>query len=67
MSKENQSNISFLYDLLFGGALSFTSVLLTSRPSASAPLHSISSVDCLVEVVGFNKENVKQYIATIRV
>ena len=53
---------SFLYKLLFGRILPFASVLLTSRPSASAPLHSLPSVDRLVEVVGFNEENIKQYI-----
>ena len=53
---------SFLYKLLFGDILPFASVLLTSRPSASAPLHSLLSVDRLVEVVGFNEKNIKQYI-----
>ena len=33
-----------------------------SRPGASAPLHNLPTVDRLVEVVGFNEENVKQYI-----
>ena len=59
-SKRNEK--SFLYKLLFGDFLPFASVLLTSRPSASAPLHSLPSVDRLVEVVGFNEENIKQYI-----
>ena len=59
-SKRNEK--SFLYNLLFGRTLPFASVLLTSRPSASAPLHSLPSVDRLVEVVGFNEENIKQYI-----
>ncbi len=57
-----QSKHSFLYDLFFGGVLSFASVLLTSRPSASAPFHNYPSVDRLVEVVGFSEKNVKQYI-----
>ena len=59
-SKRNEK--SFLYKLLFGDVLPFASVLLTSRPSASAPLHSLPSVDRLVEVVGFDEENIKQYI-----
>ena len=59
-SKRNEKY--FLYKLLFGDVLPFASVLLTSRPSASAPLHSLPSVDRLVEVVGFNEENIKQYI-----
>ncbi len=62
LSVENRSKVSFLYNLLFGGVLPFASVLLTSRPSASAPLHNLPSVDRLVEVVGFNEENIEQYI-----
>ena len=62
LSDENQSKVSFLYNLVFGDVLPFASVLLTSRPSASAPLHDLPSVNRLVEVVGFNEENIKQYI-----
>ncbi len=62
VKKKNRSERSFLYNLLFGGILPFASVLLTSRPSASAPLHDLPSVDRLVEVVGFSEENIKQYI-----
>ena len=62
LSEDNQLETSFLYDLLFGDVLPFASVLLTSRPSASAPLHDLPSVNRLVEVVGFNEENIKQYI-----
>ena len=64
LSEVNRSKTSFLYNLLFGRLLPSASVLLTSRPSASAPLHNIPSVDRLVEVVGFNEENVKQYIVS---
>ncbi len=62
LSEENRSKMSFLYKLFFGGFLPFASVLLTSRPSASAPLHDLPSVNRLVEVTGFNEENIKQYI-----
>ena len=62
LDQENRSKSSFLYTFLFGNILPFLSVLLTSRPSASAPLHNLPTVDRLVEVVGFNEENVKQYI-----
>ena len=62
LDDENRSDISFLHNLLFGNILPFASVLLTSRPFASAPLHNLPTVDRLVEVVGFNEENVKQYI-----
>ena len=62
LSEENQSKDSFLYNFLFEKPLPFASVLLTSRPSASAPLHNLSCIDHLVEVVGFNEENIKEYI-----
>ena len=53
---------SFLYNLLFGEFLSFVSVLLTSRPSASATLHELQCIDRLVEVCGFTKEGIQEYI-----
>ena len=62
LDEDNRSDSSFLHNLLFGDTLPFVSVLLTSRPAASAFLHDLSAVDRLVEVVGFNEENVKQYI-----
>ena len=62
LEEAKRSKQSFLYKLLLGDVLPFASVLLTSRPSASAPLHSLPSVDRLVEVVGFSEENIKQYI-----
>ena len=62
LDSENRSDNSFLHNLLFGSILPFVSVLLTSRPAASAPLHNLPTVDRLVEVVGFSVENVKQYI-----
>ena len=62
LDDENRSDISFLHNLLFGDTLPFACVLLTSRPSASAPLHTLPTVDRFVEVVGFNEENVKQFI-----
>ena len=62
LDEKNRSNSSFLHNLFFGDIFPFVSVLLTSRPSASAPLHNLPTVDRLVEVVGFNEENVKQYI-----
>ena len=62
LSEEKRSKNSFIYNLLFGRLLPAAGVLLTSRPSASAPLHNLPTVDRLVEVVGFNEENVKQYI-----
>ena len=62
LSEEKRSKNSFMYNLLFGRLLPSASVLLTSRPAASADIHNLPTVDRLVEVVGFNEENVKQYI-----
>ena len=62
LDQENRSDSSFLYTFLFGNIFPFLSILLTSRPFASADLHDLPTVDRLVEVVGFNEENVKQYI-----
>ena len=62
LDSSHNSKGSFLYNLFFGCILPFACVLLTSRPSASAPLHDLPTVDRLVEVVGLNEENVKQYI-----
>ena len=53
---------SFLYRLVFGELLPFVSVILTSRPSASAPLHKLPYIDRFVEVRGFDKENIVEYI-----
>ena len=62
LDQQNQATDSFLYCLLFGDLLPFASSLLTSRPTASAPFHDLPTMDRFVEVVGFNEENVKQYI-----
>ena len=62
LDQESCSNSSFLYEFLFGNMFRFLSVLLTSRPSASVLFHNLPTVDRLVEVVGFNEENIKQFI-----
>ena len=62
LEEAKRSKESFLYNLFFGRVLPSASVLLTSRPSASAPLHNLPSVNRLVEVVGFIEEDIKQYI-----
>ena len=53
---------SFLYGLLSGKKFPFVSILLTSRPSASATLHDLKSIDQSLEVVGFSKENIERFI-----
>ncbi len=62
LNEDAQAKDSFLYELLFGHCLSKVSVLVTSRPSASAPFHISSSVNSFVEVVGFDENNIRQYI-----
>ena len=53
---------SFLHNLLFGDTLSLASIIVTSRPSASAPLHQSSFVDRFIEICGFNENTIKQYV-----
>ena len=62
LEEVKRSKQSFLYNLLFGDVLPLASVLLTSRPSASASLHNLPSVSRLVEVMGFNKKDIEEYI-----
>ena len=52
---------SFLYQLLFE-MFPLMSVVVTSRPSASAPLHNLPCIDRFVEVSGFSKDDIKEYI-----
>ena len=53
---------TFLYSLLFGDALSHASVLVTSRPTASVPLHGDTCIDRFVEVCGFKKRSLEDYV-----
>ena len=62
LEESQRSEDSFLYKLLFGNVLPLASVVLTSRPSASAQLHDLPRVDRFVEVMGFNKEKIQEYI-----
>ena len=62
LDHESCSNSSFLHEFLFGNMFRFLSVLLTSRPSASVLFHNVPTVDRLVEVIGFNEENIQQFI-----
>ena len=61
LSTENRSEESFLYELLFGECYSL-SVIVTSRPYVSAPLRNLPCIDRLVEVHGFSKDNIKEFI-----
>ena len=59
LNESEQQEESFLYQLLFNSVMS---VVVTSRPSASAPLHQRPCIDRYVEVRGFSKENIVEYI-----
>ena len=52
---------SFFHNLLFGGLLKLASILVTSRPSASALLHE-TCIHRFIQIRGFNKESIKGYI-----
>ena len=62
LSEVERREGSFLYELLFGEQFCLMSVVVTSRPSASGPLHRLPCIDRFVEVRGFNKDNIKEYI-----
>ena len=61
LGESERQKSSFLYQLLFE-TFPFTSVVVTSRPFASASLHRLSCIDRFVEIQGFSKENIKEYI-----
>ena len=62
LHKNKSQDGSFLHQLLFGQLLSQVSVLVTSRPSASAPLHSLQCIDQFIEIHGFSECSIRQYI-----
>ena len=62
LAESGRLESSFLYKLVFGELLPFVSIVLTSRPSASAPLHQLPYFDRFVEVRGFSKEHIVEYI-----
>ena len=53
---------SFLYQFLCGHRFCLMSVVVTSRPSASAMLRKHPDIDRFVEVRGFSKEHIVEYI-----
>ena len=62
LGEAEQQKESFLYQFLFGSKFCLMSVVVTSRPSASAPLHQLPDIDRFVEVCGFSKEHIVEYI-----
>ena len=61
LSTKDSSEGSFLYELLLGEVY-LLSTIVTSRPSASASLHHLQCIDQLIEVHGFSKDNIKEFI-----
>ena len=61
VSESNRQEGSFLHQLLLE-TFPLMSVIVTSRPSASGPLHRLSFIDRFVEIKGFSKEDIKEYI-----
>ena len=62
LGKSERQEGFFLYQFLFGHRFCLMSVIVTSRPSASAPLHELPDIDRFVEVRGFSKEHIVEYI-----
>ena len=62
LGESQRQQDSFLYQFLFGNRFCLMSVVVTSRPSASAPLHELPDIDRFVEVRGFSKEHIVEYI-----
>ena len=62
LSESQRSKGQFLYNLLVEcSELPSASILLTSRPSASASLHELQCFDRFVQVIGFNRNNIEEY------
>ena len=61
LSESQRNESSFLYQLLFVD-FPLMSVIVTSRPSASAPLHNLACVDRFVEIKGFGEDDIKEYV-----
>ena len=61
LRESQRSEDSFLYQLLFVD-FPLMPVVVTSRPSASAPLHNLACVNRFVEIKGFGEDDIKEYI-----
>ena len=66
LSESQRNEKSFLYKLLVKCCiLPSASILLTSRPSASAPLHGLQCFDRFVQVIGFNRNNIEEHFNSV--
>ena len=63
LSQSHRNEDSFLFKLFFElDKLPFLSVVVTSRPSASHALHKLPCIDRFVNITGFRKEDITEYI-----
>ena len=53
---------SFIYKLLFKNAIHSATIMITSRPSASVALHKNPDIDRFIEIAGFDRKGIEQYI-----
>ena len=63
LQKYDRQEGSFVHQLLFGPLLpQQVSVLITSTPSASVQLHDLQCIDQFIEIHGFNRASISQYM-----
>ena len=62
LSYKQRTKCSLFLDIIRGDSLYKSSVLVTSRTYASGPLREISRINRHVEVLGFNKQQIKNCI-----
>ena len=62
LSYKQRTKCSLFLDIIRGDSLHNSSVLVTSRTYASGPLREISRINRHVEVLGFNKQQIKSCI-----
>ena len=57
-----ESERQVFHSLLFGDGLSCASVVVTSRPTASAALRRGNVVDRVIEILGLNRQGIEEYV-----
>ena len=61
-SKGGSQEGSFCYNLLFGNILEHASVIVSSRPTASAVLHGGNLIDRFIEIGGFADDSMTEFV-----
>ena len=64
LTVKERTQKSFVLDIIRGDKFHNISLLITSRPHASGYLQSQKCIDHCIEVVGFTKEQARQYFET---